>query len=75
VIEEIHELDAFGCPMLYNLKIVKPKTPFWKRALLFCVGLAQVCVGLAIFLGSAGFGAQIGAWLMYEGCSDIFKSM
>jgi len=56
-------------------KIPKEKTPWWKRALVFCLGVVQICVGSLIVAASGGAAAGFGAHMIYEGLNDCFNAV
>lgn len=56
-------------------EIKKIEVPWWKRAIVFGIGVLQVCLGSLIVFASAGLAYGFGSSMIKEGISDCMKAL
>jgi hypothetical protein len=55
--------------------IKKIKVPWWKRVLVFALGVIQIVVGALIVAQTAGACLGLGLTMIKQGCMDIYTSI
>jgi hypothetical protein len=55
--------------------IVKDEVPWWKRCLVFILGVCQVVIGGLIIAGTGGALSGLGATFVYEGFKDCYNAI
>jgi uncharacterized membrane protein len=66
---------ATDIPLLPVAEIKKIKVPWWKRVLVFALGVLQICLGALIVSASAGAAAPFGAFMIQSGISDCMAAI
>ena len=61
--------------MLPKAVIKKKKTPWWKRALIFCFGVLQICIGALILSAGSANVAGFGASMITRGVKCCFDAL
>ena len=47
-------------PTIPTIEVKKKKVPWWKRVLVFALGVLQICIGALIVASTAGAAAEAG---------------
>jgi hypothetical protein len=55
--------------------VKKIKVPWWKRALVFAIGVLQICLGALIVSASLGAAASFGSYMIYNGFQDCMTAI
>jgi hypothetical protein len=59
-------------PKIYTKK---KEVPFWKRGLVFILGVAQIIIGAVILASTAGALSGFGVSMMIEGVKQCFDAV
>lgn len=62
-------------PYLPVVEIKKIKVPWWKRLIVFALGVLQVCIGSLIVMASSGAAASFGAFMIQSGIKDCMAAL
>ncbi len=53
----------------------KKKVPWWKRVIVFALGVLQICIGALIVASTAGAAAGFGAFMIQSGITDCINAL
>ena len=69
-------MGSDGTVLFSKAEIKKKKTPWWKRALVFCFGVLQICIGALILNAASSVGlANFGASMVTRGVQSCFDAL
>ena len=73
--EVAQDMASNGLGYVPKAEVKKIKTPWWKRALIFCLGVLQVCIGALIMGASGGAASSFGMHMIISGTKDCFNAL
>ncbi len=62
-------------PTIPTIEVKKKKVPWWKRVLVFALGVLQICIGALIVASTAGAAAGFGAFMIQSGITDCINAL
>lgn len=69
------QVDLPVVPIVSKKQKEKKKIPWWKRALVFALGVFQICVGALIVFATSGAAAGFGKFMIQTGVNDCFNAL
>jgi hypothetical protein len=74
-LKEAFEEMAPDLPTIPTIEVKKKKVPWWKRVLVFALGVLQICIGALIVASTGGAAAGFGAFMIQSGVTDCINAL